>query len=86
MDGQAIGRGLSWRAMQRVRRSHAFNGMHCAGRLRLICVLLAVRTVIQFQDEYPWFLSGNQFVGDRASDVHLTNAMKRATTDQARGK
>jgi len=55
-------------------------------RDELICVLLAVRTVIQFQDEYPWFLSGNQFVGDRASDVHLTNAMKRATTDQARGK
>ena len=29
--------------------------------------------------------SGNEFVGDRANDVHLTNAMKRAATDKARG-
>ena len=35
------------------------------------------------RDEYPWFWSGQQFVGDRVNEVHLTNAEKKAARDKA---
>ena len=30
------------------------------------------------KDEYPWFWSGCEFIGDRVNDVHLKNADKQA--------
>lgn len=33
------------------------------------------------QSEYPWFWSGNDFVGHRVNDVHLTNEKKQAARD-----
>jgi hypothetical protein len=29
-------------------------------------------------DEYPWFWDGNNFIGDRLNDIHLTTAEKQA--------
>jgi hypothetical protein len=34
------------------------------------------------KSDYPWFWSGNKFVGDRENDVHLTNAEKQAARSQ----
>ena len=38
------------------------------------------------EDEYPWFWKRKEFIGDRVNDVHLTNAVKGAARDKARGK
>jgi hypothetical protein len=35
--------------------------------------------------EYPWFWGGNDFVGDRVNDVHLTNAQKQAARNSGHG-
>jgi len=29
------------------------------------------------REEYPWFWSGNEFIGDRVNEIHLTNARKQ---------
>jgi hypothetical protein len=28
------------------------------------------------KDDFPWFWSGKEFVGDRVKNIHLTNAVK----------
>jgi len=28
------------------------------------------------KEDYPWFWSGKEFIGDRVNDVHLTNRDK----------
>jgi hypothetical protein len=37
------------------------------------------------KDDYPWFWSGKQFVGDRVNDIHLTNAEKHAARSRKKG-
>ena len=37
------------------------------------------------REEFPWFWSGNEFVGDRVNDVHLTNAEKQAARSWKKG-
>jgi hypothetical protein len=35
--------------------------------------------------DYPWFWTGDQFVGDRVNDVHLTNAEKQVARSRKQG-
>jgi hypothetical protein len=37
------------------------------------------------QADYPWFWSGDTFVGDRVNDIHLTNAEKEAARKRRKG-
>jgi hypothetical protein len=37
------------------------------------------------QADYPWFWSGDTFVGDRVNDIHLTNAEKEAARNRREG-
>jgi hypothetical protein len=37
------------------------------------------------QADYPWFWSGDTFVGDRVNDIHLTNAVKEAARKRRKG-
>jgi hypothetical protein len=37
------------------------------------------------KDDYPWFWSGNDPVGDRVNDVHLTNEKKQAARTHKKG-
>ena len=39
----------------------------------------------QSKSDYPWLWSGNEFVGDRVNDVHLTNAEKQAARSRNKG-
>ena len=34
------------------------------------------------KEDYPWFWSGNEFVGDRVNDIHLTNQQKKDARDR----
>jgi hypothetical protein len=35
--------------------------------------------------DYPWFCSGNEFIGDRVNDVHLANEKKTAAQSRKKG-
>jgi hypothetical protein len=37
------------------------------------------------KEEYPWFWSGKEFIGERVNDVHLTNAEKQASRSRIMG-
>lgn len=37
------------------------------------------------KDDYPWFWSGKEFVGDRVNEIHLTNAEKQAARSRKKG-
>jgi N-6 DNA Methylase len=37
------------------------------------------------KDDYPWFWSGNEFIGERVNDKHYSNAEKQAARDRKKG-
>lgn len=36
------------------------------------------------REQFPWFWDGDEFVGKRVNDVHLTNEEKRAARERER--
>lgn len=40
---------------------------------------------VRSKDDFPWFWSGKEFVGERLNDVHLTNTEKQAARDRKKG-
>ena len=38
------------------------------------------------KEQYPWFWKNGEFTGDRANDIHLSNAEKRHAREKTKGK